>query len=120
MLLGDKLELSPTLLHSILNTSTAQSWSSSSNNPHPSASRKPSPSSIGYEGGRQTTRVLNDLKLALQAGTARGSPMPIGYSAAMLYENVVEDELPSAKVTNKGEKDFSVVYESVILSLGFR
>ncbi|CED82235.1 Predicted dehydrogenase [Phaffia rhodozyma] len=114
MLLGSRLSLCPTLLASILNRSSAQSWSSAHNNPDPTVSLSHQPGSNGYTPiGRHTTSgLLADLKLALNVGTSRGSPMPLGYSAAMLYENVVEEgDLPEAKVKDKGQKDFSVVYE---------
>jgi 3-hydroxyisobutyrate dehydrogenase len=59
MLLGQKLGLDPAVLAGVINNSTGGCWSSSVNNPVPSALRdKSPPCERGYEGGFATSLML--------------------------------------------------------------
>lgn len=59
MLLGQNLGLDPTVLASVINNSTGACWSSSANNPVPSAlPEKSPPCERDYEGGFATALML--------------------------------------------------------------
>lgn len=59
MLLGQKLDLDPAMLASVINSSTGGCWSSSVNNPVPSAlPDKSPPCERDYEGGFATALML--------------------------------------------------------------
>lgn len=59
MLLGQKLGLEPAVLASVINSSTGACWSSSVNNPVPSAlPDKAPPCEKNYEGGFATALML--------------------------------------------------------------
>ncbi|KAL7409525.1 6-phosphogluconate dehydrogenase [Mrakia frigida] len=113
LLLGSRLGVDSKVLSSVITNSSAQSWSASANSPIPSLSPNP-PSLNGFNGGHSTTEMLNEIKFALNAATSLGAPLPLGYSAAMLYENVCDEDVEGAvpgEMKGKGRKDFSVVYE---------
>lgn len=48
--------------------------------------------------------MLSSLKNALEAATALGAPLPLGFSAAMLLENVGEER---ASTATKEDSDFA-------------
>jgi len=105
MLLGQGLGLDPAVLASVINSSTGSCWSSSVNNPVPSAlSDKTPPCERDYEGGFATSLMLKDMGLATDVARQRQSPLPLGEAAKKLYAKVVEERPELSK------KDFSSVY----------
>jgi 3-hydroxyisobutyrate dehydrogenase len=66
MLLGQKLGLDPTVLAGVINSSTGKCWSSSVNNPVPSAlPDKSPPCERDYEGGFATALMLKVLPIVV-------------------------------------------------------
>ncbi|KAF5330671.1 hypothetical protein D9619_005886 [Psilocybe cf. subviscida] len=105
MLLGQSLGLDPAVLASVINSSTGGCWSSSVNNPVPSAlPDKSPPCERDYEGGFATALMLKDMGLASDVANQRQSPLPLGEAAKAIYSTVVEQ---SPELANK---DFSSVY----------
>jgi 3-hydroxyisobutyrate dehydrogenase len=106
MLLGQKLGLDPAVLAAVLNSSTSGCWSSSVNNPVPSAlPDKSPPCERDYEGGFATALMLKDMGLATDIASASGSPLPLGEAAECIYEEVLKRQPELAR------KDFSSVYQ---------
>jgi len=106
MLLGQKLGLDPAVLAGVINNSTGGCWSSSVNNPVPSAlSGKSPPCERDYEGGFATALMLKDMGLATHVANLSGSPLPLGEAAERIYEDVLKRQPELAR------KDFSSVYQ---------
>ncbi|KAF9532359.1 3-hydroxyisobutyrate dehydrogenase [Crepidotus variabilis] len=104
MLLGQSLGLNPAVLASVINSSTGGCWSSSTNNPVPSAlPDKSPPCERDYEGGFATVLMLKDMGLASHVAEQYKSPLPLGEAAKEIYEEV-------AKTPDLANKDFSAVY----------
>ncbi|KAF9475070.1 3-hydroxyisobutyrate dehydrogenase [Pholiota conissans] len=105
MLLGESLGLDPVILAAVINSSTGGCWSSSANNPVPSAlPDKSPPCERDYEGGFATALMLKDMGLATDVAQQRQSPLPMAKAAKELYARIVEKRPELAK------KDFSSVY----------
>lgn len=104
MNLGEALGVDPVVLAEVLNTSTAKSWSSEVNNPHPAAAEKVgSPASKDYQGGFGTKLMLKDLKLAVGAGNEASVALPLGNATKELYQ--------LADLSGLGDKDFGVILQ---------
>lgn len=104
MNLGEALGVDPTVLASVMNTSTAKSWSCEVNNPHPEvAVATGSPASKNYTGGFGTKLMLKDLNLAVSAGKEAKVALPIGAAVSELYR--------LADLRGLGEKDFGVILQ---------
>ncbi|RXW24887.1 hypothetical protein EST38_g929 [Candolleomyces aberdarensis] len=102
MLLGQKLGLDPAVLASVVNSSTGACWSSSVNNPVPSAlPDKAPPCEKNYEGGFATALMLKDMGLATDIAEKQNSSLPLGRAARDIYGRVAEEK------TGLGRKDFS-------------
>ncbi|WVQ85301.1 hypothetical protein IAT38_007466 [Cryptococcus sp. DSM 104549] len=104
LLLGKLLNIDPVLLHSVVNTSSGQSWSSRVN--APIAELPGTPGSRNYSGGFQSRLMLKDVGLALSAAHANDLPIPMTWAAKSIYEAVCREGEGELAV-----KDFSVVYE---------
>ncbi|KAF8969876.1 3-hydroxyisobutyrate dehydrogenase [Flammula alnicola] len=105
MLLGQSLGLDPAILASVINSSTGGCWSSSVNNPVPSAlPGKSPPCERDYNGGFATTLMLKDMGLASDVAQHRRSPLPLGEAAKAIYTKIVQERPELAN------KDFSSVY----------
>jgi len=106
MLLGQKLGLDPAVLAGVINSSTGGCWSSSVNNPVPSALPGQSPPcERDYEGGFATALMLKDMGLATSIADKFGSPLPLGEAAESIYSDVLKQQPMLAR------KDFSSVYQ---------
>jgi 3-hydroxyisobutyrate dehydrogenase len=104
MNLGESLGVNPVTLAQVLNTSTASSWSSKINNPHPLvAAETGSPASKNYQGGFGTKLMRKDLGLAVSAGAEAGVAMPMGVLSKELYQ--------LAELSGLGENDFGVMLQ---------
>ncbi|KAJ7582573.1 3-hydroxyisobutyrate dehydrogenase [Mycena floridula] len=105
MLLGEKLGLDPAVLTSVISNSTGQCWSLSVNNPVPhSLPGKSPPCERDYEGGFATSLMLKDMGLATGLAERTGTAIPMGKTAAMLYQEII-DKKPAL-----ASKDFSCSY----------
>lgn len=110
MLLGQSMGVSAGLLASIINSSSGQNWASSKNNPAPNShAPRNSPADRDYEPGFMTRLMAKDLRLAIQAGEATGTPLPVGTLTNTLYNTMEKHE-------GFRDKDFSVVYEYLRLA----
>jgi 3-hydroxyisobutyrate dehydrogenase len=106
MLLGQKLGLDPAVLAGVINSSTGGCWSSSVNNPVPSALPGQSPPcERDYEGGFATTLMLKDMGLATTIADKFGSPLPLGEAAKSIYASALKQQPALCR------KDFSSVYQ---------
>jgi len=106
MLLGQKLGLDPAVLAGVINSSTGGCWSSSVNNPVPSALPGQSPPcESDYEGGFATALMLKDMGLATGIADRVGTPLPLGGAAERIYADVLKQQ------PTLGRKDFSSVYQ---------
>ncbi|KAF8163118.1 NAD binding domain of 6-phosphogluconate dehydrogenase-domain-containing protein [Crassisporium funariophilum] len=105
MLLGQALGLEPSILASVINSSTGSCWASSVNNPVPFAlPGKSPPCEREYEGGFATALMLKDMGLASEVAQQRHSPLPLGEAAKDIYSQVIQ---ATPELANK---DFSSVY----------
>jgi len=105
MLLGQRSGLDPAVLAGVINSSTGCCWSSSVNNPVPSAlPDKSPPCEIDYEGGFATALMLKDMGLATEIAKQKGAPLPLGKKAQDIYAQAIKEQPPLAR------KDFSSVY----------
>ncbi|RQM25295.1 hypothetical protein B5M09_011285 [Aphanomyces astaci] len=100
MTLGDKLGINPKVLAGILNTSSAQCWSSTLYNPYPGILENV-PSSNGYKGGFASVLMRKDLGLALDAAKSTEASVPLTSAVHQLYNMVVNQ--------GDGQKDFSYI-----------
>lgn len=100
--LGIKMGLDPHVLTSIVNSSTGQSWTSSTYNPVPGILDKV-PSSRGYADGFSCNLVAKDLGLVENTATECSVPVPLSAAIHQLYRTMIRN--------GYGNKDFSVVYE---------
>ncbi|KAJ9094677.1 hypothetical protein QFC21_005834 [Naganishia friedmannii] len=107
MLLGKKLGLDQQILGDIINTSTGQSWASSTNFPVPHVQiGSSSPAAHrGYKDGFLTQLAHKDLVLALSAAKAVDSPLYVGELTEKVYSRMMQDGDEFAN------RDFSVVYK---------
>lgn len=105
MNLGDKLGVDPAVLAGVMNVSTAKSWSSTVNNPHPVAARGigSGASANEYEGGFGTSLMLKDLNLAIDTAEEEHVSMPVTSLARELYR--------IADSHGYGKKDFGVMLQ---------
>lgn len=104
MNLGEALGVEPTILASVMNTSTAKSWSCEVNNPHPDvAAATGSPASKDYQGGFGTKLMLKDLGLAVSAGKDANVALPVGHAISELYR--------LADLRGLGDKDFGIILQ---------
>ena len=110
--LGEALGVDPVVLSDVMNTSTAKSWSTNVQNPHPAAAANihettggevSPPASRDYQGGFGTRLMLKDLGLAVSAGQAEGVALPLGSTAKELYR--------LADSHGHGDKDFGVMLQ---------
>jgi 3-hydroxyisobutyrate dehydrogenase len=97
--LGRRLGLDPALLSDVFDSSSAQSWVTSSYSPCPGV-MEGVPSSVGYRGGFASVHMVKDLLLALRSDP--GAPLPMTKQALQLYEKVTAAD-PAL--------DFSAIYE---------
>ncbi len=107
LLLGQRLGLDPQLLGDIINTSTGQSWASSTNFPVPSVTINGAtpPAHRNYDGGFVTKLAHKDLALACSAADVVGEPLKLGRLTERLYREI------AAEGHEYANKDFSVVYK---------
>ncbi|RXK42453.1 hypothetical protein M231_00007 [Tremella mesenterica] len=84
--LGRSLGIDPLLLHSVIDTSSGQSWSSRVNSPLPQVPN--SPGFRNYQGGFQSKLMLKDVGLALHAAHEYDLPTPLTWAAQSVYEAV--------------------------------
>lgn len=105
MSLGDSLGVDPQVLAAVMNVSTAKSWSSEVNNPHPIAAKAigSGASANDYEGGFGTALMLKDLNLALDAAVEEGMALPVTGLSRDLYHLANKHGL--------GNKDFGVMLQ---------
>lgn len=89
-------------MHSIMNTSSSQCWSSSVYNPYPNVLDNV-PSNKNYEGGFASILMRKDLGLALEAAKSVDASVPMTASAHQLYNMVVAQ--------GKGQKDFGYILQ---------
>ncbi len=110
--LGEALGVDPVILSDVMNTSTAKSWSTNVQNPHPAAAAHmhvttggevSPPASRDYQGGFGTRLILKDLGLAVSAGQAEGVALPLGSTSKELYR--------LADLHGYGDKDFGVMLQ---------
>ena len=102
--LGEGLGVDPVVLASVMNTSTAKSWSCEVNNPHPTVAasmENPPPAAKDYVGGFATNLMLKDLQLALQAAQEEKLALPLTSTTKDLYH--------LAQVHGLGDRDFGVI-----------
>ena len=102
--LAEKLGLDLQTFYDISSVSSGQSWSMTSYCPVPGVGPQ-SPADNGYQGGFAAALMLKDLKLALEAGAATGTPLAIGTRAAELYTAFAE--------SGHGNTDFSGIIETL-------
>lgn len=100
--LAERLGLDPLTFFDIANTSSAQSWSMSTNCPWPGALPN-APAGRGYEGGFVTSLMLKDLKLAQDAAAKSGASTPLGAHAEAMF--ALFERL------GYGRKDFSAILQ---------
>jgi 3-hydroxyisobutyrate dehydrogenase len=100
--LAERLGLDPKVFFDIASTSSAQSWSISTNSPWP-GTLESAPSNRGYEGGFVTALMLKDLKLAQEAAAKSGASTPLGAHAEAMF--ALFDRL------GYGRKDFSAILQ---------
>ncbi|KXN90482.1 3-hydroxyisobutyrate dehydrogenase, mitochondrial [Leucoagaricus sp. SymC.cos] len=106
MLLGQKLGLDPTVLASVINSSTGGCWASSVNNPVPGAlPGKSPPCERDYQGGFVTALMLKDMGLATEIATKNNTPLPLGELAEALYAKSIKEQPELAT------RDFSSIYK---------
>jgi 3-hydroxyisobutyrate dehydrogenase len=105
MSLGDSLGVEPQVLAKVMNLSTAKSWSSEVNNPHPIAAKDigSGASANCYEGGFGAALMLKDLNLAMDAAVEEGLALPVTGLSRDLYRLLVNHGL--------GRKDFGVMLQ---------
>ncbi|KAF8321444.1 3-hydroxyisobutyrate dehydrogenase [Cantharellus anzutake] len=118
MLLGLSLGLEPSLLASIINSSTARSWSSEVNNPVQGALKdKSPPCERGYLDGFASKLMLKDMLLASDAAKPVNVPLPVGERALKLYEEMIHADDHGTTWSHNGallprkDSDFSIVYD---------
>jgi 3-hydroxyisobutyrate dehydrogenase len=100
--LAERLGLDPKVFFDIANTSSAQSWSVSTNSPWPGTLPN-APSNRGYDGGFITALMLKDLKLAQEAAAKSGTSTPLGAHAEAMF--ALFERL------GYGRKDFSAILQ---------
>ena len=100
MNLGLKWGLDATKLAELINGSSGQCWSSTTNNPIPGLSAG-APAEKEYEGGFGVGLMRKDLRLAMKAAFESGAMLELADKAQEVYEHVEEAQ---------DGKDFSVVY----------
>mmetsp|Transcript_13877 Transcript_13877/g.21628 ORF Transcript_13877/g.21628 Transcript_13877/m.21628 type:complete len:350 (+) Transcript_13877:119-1168(+) len=104
MNLGEALDVDPTILANVMNSSTAKCWSCDVNNPHPIvAQEKQSPASNNYDGGFASNLMLKDLGLAIDAAQNANEALPVGTATQELYRMISKH--------GWGEKDFGVMLQ---------
>ncbi|KAJ2371879.1 hypothetical protein IW150_004392 [Coemansia sp. RSA 2607] len=103
MNLGIRLGLDPTVLASIVNTSSGRCWSSDTANPVPNVIAT-APSSKDYDGGFKSRLMLKDLGLVSNAAKQSKTPLLLGALSENIYRMISNDSAMA-------EKDFSVVYK---------
>jgi len=108
MNLGEALGVDPVVLATVMNHSTAKSWSCEVNNPHPvvaSAKKEGTgitpPAARDYEGGFATKLMLKDLGLAATAAQEAKVALPLTSASKELYR--------LAELRGYGDKDFGVL-----------
>ncbi|KAL7078330.1 hypothetical protein ACQ4LE_002752 [Meloidogyne hapla] len=103
MNMGEKLGLDPTVLTSVINSSSGRCWASDTYNPVPGVI-KGTPASNNFEPGFTCTLMAKDLSLAQNLSTRNKIPIPMGALAHQFYLHLLND--PKYK-----NKDFSVIYK---------
>jgi 3-hydroxyisobutyrate dehydrogenase len=106
--LGRKLGVDPTVLHSIINTSSGRCWASELYSPVPGLVPT-APSSKGYAGGFALALMIKDLHLALDAARGADTALPATAAAATAYA--------LAAAGGGSDRDFSAVYELLNASI---
>lgn len=109
MTLGKKLGLDMQLLGDIINTSTGQSWASSTNFPVPEVtigSTDP-PAHREYAGGFVTKLQHKDLALARNAAEVAGVKLRLGPITEETFRPIAQESHDYAN------KDFSIMYKYV-------
>ncbi|RKP33321.1 6-phosphogluconate dehydrogenase, partial [Dimargaris cristalligena] len=103
MNLGQKLGMDPTLLASILNTSSGRCWASEISNPCPDVITT-SPASNQYDGGFGVTLMAKDMGLAINAANESKSTVALGALSHQIYNLV--GQTPGFE-----KKDFGSVFK---------
>lgn len=100
--LAAALGLDPQVFSSIVNVSSGRSWSSEINTPVPGL-KEGTPASRDYENGFASALMKKDLLLALDAGSVAKTVLPLGPSAAKIYDRLCAE--------GYARKDMSVMYK---------
>jgi 3-hydroxyisobutyrate dehydrogenase len=105
MNLGEALGVDPSVLASVMNSSTAKCWSGEVNNPHPDVARHvgSGASANDYEGGFASDLMLKDLNLAVDAGEEEQLALPVAGLTRDLYR--------LASIHGYGQKDFGAMIQ---------
>ncbi|KAJ2746684.1 hypothetical protein GGI20_001185 [Coemansia sp. BCRC 34301] len=103
MNLGMRLGLDPTVLASIVNTSSGRCWSSDTANPVPGVIAT-APSTNQYNDGFKSRLMLKDLGLVSNAAKDSRTPLMLGALAENIYRHLAND-------ADMANQDFSVVYQ---------
>lgn len=103
--LGVRNGLDPAVLSEIMKASSGGNWALNVYNPWPGV-MSDVPASRGYSGGFAVDLMLKDLRLALAAANASGTPTPMGSQAHALY-----GLLRSAGGEASGRLDFSSIQQ---------
>jgi len=105
MNLGEALGVDPSVLASVMNSSTAKCWSGEVNNPHPDVARHvgSGASANDYEGGFASDLMLKDLNLAVDAGEEEKLALPVAGLTRDLYR--------LASIHGYGQKDFGAMIQ---------
>lgn len=98
--LAEKLGLAPEKLYEISSTATARCWSLNDYCPAPGPVPA-SPANRNYQPGFTAALMLKDLKIAMEAATARGAHVPLGAHATQIYQLM--------EMVGQGGRDFSGV-----------
>lgn len=101
--LGVRSGLDPAVLSEIMKASSGGNWALNVYNPWPGVMES-APASRGYSGGFAVDLMLKDLRLALAAANAEGTPTPMGSQAHALYSL-----LRAAGGEASGRLDFSSI-----------
>lgn len=105
MRMGIAMNLEPTVLGNVINSSTGKCWPSERNNPV-SGITPGAPAERDFSGGFGIELMIKDLKLAIQAAASAGVELPSSNNAVQIYETVQQ--------ANSGQysgKDFGIVYQ---------
>ncbi|KAI9261077.1 3-hydroxyisobutyrate dehydrogenase [Sporodiniella umbellata] len=91
MILGTRLGMDPSLLNSVLSTSTGKCWSAEACNPYPGVVAT-APASREYTGGFSNKLMAKDLRLAMKAAKDVDFSPPLGSLSSKVYQTLESDK----------------------------